>query len=65
QRSIEEQESSLSQEREKIIYVLQTGRGSIEAAANSLGVSRATFYRMCKQYKIMPKMIRKQNKCML
>ncbi len=36
------------------------GKGCVEQAASAMGVSRATFYRLCRHYGIVPKQIRRQ-----
>lgn len=41
--------------REKLLAVLRVTEGRADAAAQELGVSRATFYRLCKRYGIEPK----------
>jgi transcriptional regulator of acetoin/glycerol metabolism len=42
------------------LAVLQAARGNVLQAAKSIGVSQATFYRLCKTYGITPKLIRRQ-----
>jgi len=46
-------------ERDKMLCSLQTAHGRVEEAALAMGVSRATFYRMCKRWGIEPKSMRK------
>ena len=46
-------------ERGRVLCALQTARGRVEDAASAMGVSRATFYRMCKRWGVEPKSIRK------
>lgn len=44
--------------REEILAVLRSAEGRAEVAAQKLGISRATFYRMCKRYAIEPKKVK-------
>lgn len=44
--------------REEILAVLRSAEGRAEVAAQKLGISRATFYRMCKRYGIEPKKVK-------
>lgn len=44
--------------REEILAVLRSAEGRVEVAAQELGISRATFYRMCKRYGIEPKKVK-------
>lgn len=44
--------------REEILAVLRSAEGRAEVAAQELGISRATFYRMCKRYGIEPKKVK-------
>lgn len=55
-----EQESAADQdERGRVLCALQAAHGHVEDAASAMGVSRATFYRMCKRWGVEPKSIRK------
>lgn len=49
-------------ERQQCLQCLGACRGNVLAAARQMGVSKATFYRLCKQYGIVPKTIRRQQK---
>lgn len=48
-------------EKELCLQALQQCQGHVAAAAAQMGVSRATMYRLCKQYGIIPKYIRRKN----
>lgn len=49
-------------ERDECRQALVTCGGNVVAAARQMGVSKATFYRLCKQYGIVPKDIRRHQK---
>lgn len=49
-----------SYERAECLHYLEEARGCVEQAASAMGVSRATFYRLCRHYGIVPKQIRRQ-----
>lgn len=51
-----------SSEGEQCLLALEKTGGSVNAAAASIGVSRATFYRLCRTYGIEPKKIRRSLK---
>ncbi len=48
-----------SDERNNLLRALRSAHGKVDDAACSMGVSRATFYRMCKRWDVEPKAIRK------
>lgn len=53
---------NLTNEKQQCLHYLQSANGCVEEAAAAMGVSRATFYRLCHRYQISPKQIRRQRK---
>lgn len=53
--TVHEQGSGEQDSKQQLLNALQRAGGRPEEAAKALGVSRATFYRMCKRYGVIPK----------
>lgn len=56
--SVKKENCGQKNKREEILAVLRSAEGRAEVAAQKLGISRATFYRMCKRYGIEPKKVK-------
>ncbi len=54
-------EQPVPDERELCLQALRRSQGNVASAASILGVSRATLYRLCRQYGIVPKYIRRHH----
>ncbi len=54
------QETDTSSEAAECLQCLKAAQGHVDEAAAAMGVSRATFYRLCRRYGIVPKQIRRR-----